>query len=110
MNITKQLEAIREELNKPLPAHLKETKMAEKKVKAVPAKKVAPAKKAPAKKEAPSEDNRVSLADLAEEAGISGQQARQKLRGADIEREAGKRWSWEQGSKALTAVRKALGL
>lgn len=109
MNITKQLEAIREELGKPIPKHLKEIQMAEKKVK--PAKKVSKKTVAAAPKKAKgADDNLVSLSEVAGEAKISGQQARQKLRAAGIEREEGKRYGWAPGSKALGEVRKALGL
>lgn len=51
----------------------------------------------------------VTLAELAKEAGISGQKARQKLRAAGIEREKGSRWVFS-GKADLKAARKALGL
>ena len=74
------------------------------------AKKKAPAKKKGGKKAKASADGGITLKALAEEAGISGQAARQKLRAAGIEREEGSRWSWKEGSKALKAAKKALGL
>ena len=108
-NIAKKVEAIREELRKPIPEHLitkEKANMAAKK----PAAKKRPAakKKAPAKKTADS--NVVSLSDLAEQAGISPQQARAKLRNAGIERPDGQRWGWPPKSKGLTAAKKALGI
>ena len=51
----------------------------------------------------------VSVAELAEEAGIGAQSARVKLRSAEIERPEG-RWLWKAGSSSLKAARKALGL
>jgi len=51
----------------------------------------------------------VSVAELAEEAGIGAQSARVKLRAAEVERPEG-RWLWKQGSSSLKAVRKILGL
>ncbi len=114
--VTKRVEAIREELSKPIPEHLaqKEKPMAERKSsakkKAAPKKKAAAKKKPAAKKAAAKDDNVVTLADLADEAGISGQAARQKLRNAEIERPEGKRWGWTSKSKELTKVRKALGI
>ena len=50
-----------------------------------------------------------TLKQLADEAGISGQKARQKLRAAGIEREKGGRWVFAN-AKTLKAARKALGL
>ena len=50
-----------------------------------------------------------TLADLAKEAGISGQKARQKLRAGGVEREKGSRWIFTNKSD-LKAARKALGL
>lgn len=112
--LTKQLEAIKEELKKPIAVPAEENEMADqetaaseekskkKKVKKV-AKKAAKASK-PAKKDA----NSVTLADLAKEAKITPQRARQKLRAAEVERDG--RWSWEKGSKALASARKALDL
>lgn len=64
------------------------------------------------KAEAPaeSEEGKVTLATLAAEAEITPAGARRKLRNAEgIERGEG-RWVWEEGSKALAAVRKVLGL
>ena len=74
------------------------------------AKKVGKKKKGAKKKSKKTQaDGGVTLASLAKEAGISGQKARQKLRAAGIEREAGGRWSWKDGSKALKAAQKAIG-
>lgn len=70
----------------------------------------APRRKASENTDDNGDDDRVTLAELADEANISTQQARQKLRAAGIEREDGKRWSWTPRAKALTAVKKALGL
>ncbi len=123
-NVKKAADAIREELKEPLPDHTptKENKVAtkkkSKKVSKKKSKKVSKkvtkknAKKATAKKakSKKTEDGGVTLAALADEAGISGQKARKKLRDAEIERAEGSRWSWEEGSKELKKVRKALGL
>ena len=110
VNVAKRVEAIRDELLKPIPEHMaqKEKPMAERKKPA--SKKKPAAKRKPAKKTSNSDDNIVSLADLADEAGISAQSARQKLRAAEIERPEGKRWGWTPKSKELTKVRKVLGL
>jgi hypothetical protein len=51
----------------------------------------------------------VSVAQLAEEAEITPQSARVKLRASDIERPEG-RWLWKAGSKQLREARKILGL
>jgi hypothetical protein len=51
----------------------------------------------------------VSVAQLAEEAEITPQSARVKLRASDIERPEG-RWLWKAGSKQLQAARRVLGL
>lgn len=113
-SLTKKLEQIKEELKKPLPDPEPEDVMAEdteKKSKKKGAKKAPKkvVKKVTSKKEAKSEkSNLVRLADLAKEADISPQRARQKLRGAEIDREG--RWAWEVGSKALQSARKALEL
>lgn len=56
-----------------------------------------------------SEDGLITVAQLAEEADISPQSARVKLRAAELDRGEG-RWKWEPGSKALKAARKVLGL
>lgn len=120
-NIAKKVEAIREELNEPIPEpQNKEKKMATKKKKGgkkvskkkVGAKKKKGAKKKGAKKKSKktTADGGITLASLASEAGITGQKARQKLRGAGIERAEGSHWSWKPGSKELKKVRKALGL
>ena len=123
--IAKSIEAIREELKKPIPDSLtmKEKKMAKKTSKKKgSAKKSATkrtGKKSTAKKKtgkksegkkSKSSSDEITLTELADEAKISGQKARQKLRAAGIEREDGKRWSWSKSSKALKAARKALGL
>lgn len=67
-----------------------------------------------AKKKAKSEDDeddgKVSIEDLAEEAGINAQSARVKLREAEMEKPDGGRWRWPDGSKGLKQARKALGL
>ena len=111
VNVAKRVDAIREELHKPIPEHLAQTKEKAKMAERKPRKKKAPAKKRPAKKtNSGGDDNIVSLADLADEAGISAQSARQKLRNAEIERPEGKRWGWTPKSKELTKVRKVLGL
>lgn len=59
-------------------------------------------KKAPAKKAAETPENVVTLAQLAEEAGIGAQRARQKLREAGVERSG--RWTWEKGSKEAARI------
>lgn len=58
---------------------------------------------------AASEDGLITVAQLAEEAEISPQSARVKLRAAELDRGEG-RWKWEPGSKSLKAARKVLGL
>ena len=65
-------------------------------------------KKATKKSEANGSENLVHLADLANEAKITTQSARKKLREAKVERTG--RWAWEDGSKALKEARTALGL
>lgn len=52
-------------------------------------------------------EGHVSIAQLAEEAGITAQSARVKLRGSDIERPEG-RWVWPEGSKALKQAKAIL--
>lgn len=52
----------------------------------------------------------VTIGDLATEAEIEPQSARVKLREAELERPEGGRWRWKEGSKALKAARKAVGL
>jgi hypothetical protein len=54
-------------------------------------------------------EGHVSVAMLAEEAEITAQSARVKLRSSDIERPEG-RWVWPEGSKALKKAREILGL
>ena len=105
-----------EDLKTPIPDEgpteekpVEDKKLPPKKVvkKAAPAK---AAKKAPAKaaKKSEASDGAIKLAQLAKEAGITPQRARQKLRAAEVERDG--RWSWEPGSRALAAARKALDL
>jgi hypothetical protein len=117
-NIKKATDAIREELKEPLPDHQpeKEKKMATKKKSKKKAskkvtKRVAKKKgcKKVTKKVAKKGADGVTLAELAKDAGISGQKARQKLRAAGIEREKGSRWVFT-GKADLKAARKALGL
>lgn len=114
--LEESLERIKAELGEPIP-DVAETppasapiKRGAKKVAKKAVKKVA--KKSPAKKKASAtsekSENSVSLKDLAKEAGLTEQRARQKLRGAEVERNG--RWSWEEGSRPLQAARKALGL
>ena len=73
--------------------------------KAASKKATAPKKKS-AKKAAA---NGVTLTQLADEAKITGQKARQKLRAAGIEREKGSRWVFTNKTDEK-AARKALGL
>lgn len=54
-------------------------------------------------------DGHISVAQLAEEAEITAQSARVKLRGSDIDRPEG-RWVWPEGSKGLKEARKILGI
>jgi hypothetical protein len=54
-------------------------------------------------------EGHVSVAQLAEEAEITAQSARVKLRSSEIERPEG-RWVWPEGSKALKKAREILGL
>lgn len=56
-----------------------------------------------------SDDGLITVAQLADEAEISPQSARVKLRAAELDRGEG-RWKWEPGSKSLKAARKVLGL
>lgn len=51
----------------------------------------------------------VSIAELAEEAEITPQSARVKLRTSEVERPEG-RWLWKKGSSSLKEARKVLGL
>lgn len=69
------------------------------------------AKKGEGESRGPQEvpDGHVSVAQLAEEAEITAQSARVKLRASDIERPEG-RWVWPEGSKALKKAREILGL
>jgi hypothetical protein len=84
-------------------------KKASKKVKKVAKKAAKKVDKAPAKKADASDKNRVRLKDLAKQAKLTEAVARKRLRDADVPRGEG-RWSWELGSKALKAARKALDL
>jgi hypothetical protein len=54
-------------------------------------------------------EGHTSVAQLAEEAEITPQSARVKLRTSEVERPEG-RWVWKNGSSALKAARKILGL
>lgn len=65
-------------------------------------------KKSKAKSE--DEDGYVSIATLADEAGINAQSARVKLREAELGKPEGGRWRWKENSKDLKAARKALDL
>ena len=56
-----------------------------------------------------ADKNVVRLKDLAKQAKLTEAVCRKKLRDADVPRGEG-RWSWDLGSKALKAARKALGL
>lgn len=51
----------------------------------------------------------ISVAQLADEAEITPQSARVKLRTAEVARPEG-RWLWKKGSSGLKEVRKILGL
>jgi hypothetical protein len=67
------------------------------------------AKKKVSTKPTAGSESMVRLADLAKEAEVSPQRARQKLRAAEgIERDG--RWKWDKGSTELKKVRKALDL
>lgn len=66
--------------------------------------------KSKAKDDSDEDDGFVSIGDLAEEAEIAPQSARVKLREAELPKPEGGRWRWAEGSKALKAARKALGL
>jgi len=73
--------------------------------------KAAPAAKNGGAPRGPQEvpDGFVSVAQLAEEAEITPQSARVKLRSSEVERPEG-RWLWKNGSSQLKAARKVLGL
>lgn len=113
-----QVERVQEDLEKPVPkaARKREVKKVVKKVakkvkkgavEEVETKKV---KKNGAKAEAAeSDEGLITVAALAEEAQISPQSARVKLRAAELDRGEG-RWKWEEGSKGLKEARKILGL
>jgi len=92
----------------PEPGSRKGAKKVVKKVTKVEKKGAAAKAAKPSNGAAESEEGKVTLATLAGEAGITTAGARRKLRAAELERTG--RWSWEEGSKALSAARKALGL
>lgn len=99
--MAERIDEIREALKSlPVSTTLSEVTMATKAKKVVKkvSKKAAPAA---TKKAAPAGDI-VTLAELAEAAGISAQRARQKLREAEFIREG--RWSWERGHKEIAKV------
>ena len=119
-NIKKATDAIRKELSEPLPDHQpeKEKKVAtkkkgkkgsKKKSKKVTKRVAKKGKKKGAKKAAKKAVDGTTLAQLAKEAKISGQKARQLLRKGGVEREQGSRWVFTNKSE-LKAARKALGL
>lgn len=99
-------EASLEKPEKPKSKGAKKVKKVEKTAKKV-AKKVAKTNGHAKPKE--SAEGLVTVADLAEEAKISPQSVRVKLRAAELDRGEG-RWKWEEGSKALKQARKVLGL
>lgn len=88
----------------------KESKMAKKVVKKV-AKKTNGKADAPKKARKPQtvEEGFVSLAQLADEAKVTPQSARVKLRTSEVPRPEG-RWVFKEGSKALKEARQILGL
>ena len=125
MKLSKLVEEIERELQKPLPSPRIEhkprrVKRKKRKEKSEMAKKKVSKKKLSAKEEKStkkskkvsngSEDGYVTVADLAEEAGIGPQAARVKLREAEVPRDGEARWRWKEGSKSLKAARKALGI
>jgi hypothetical protein len=67
-------------------------------------------KKAAKSDDSDEDDGYISIGDLAAEAEINAQSARVKLREAELDKPEGGRWRWKDGSKALKAARKALGL
>lgn len=103
--VTEIQQALRESPLPPKSLINREDVMAEKKVKKV-VKKATKVSKAPAKKKAETSSDVVTLAELAEEAGISPQRARQKLREAEFVREG--RWTWEKGDKSIAKVKEIL--
>lgn len=115
----KQVEQVTEDLEKPVPKAARKPKVKKvakkvlKKGKKVAAEEVVEKKSAKkngaAKKEADSDEGLITVAALAEEAQISPQSARVKLRSAELDRGEG-RWKWEEGSKGLKEARKVLGL
>jgi hypothetical protein len=106
--LEKTLSAVEEDLKgEPGEAQTSKPEKRSKKV----AKKVTKKDKKSEKKAAKSNgstEGKVTLADLASEAKITGASARRKLRDAELSRDG--RWAWEDGSKALKDARKALGL
>jgi hypothetical protein len=106
--IERSLDEVGEDLSRePAAEASSKSPKATKKVKKVAKKVVKKKAKGKAKVEA-SDDGKISLSELASEAGITAAAARRKLRAADLSREG--RWSWEDGSKAYKEARKALGL
>lgn len=110
------INGVKRDLETAVPPHTltKEKLKVAKKVKKEEAAEPAKGKKSTAKASAkPSKakdsDGKVTLAQLAAEAGISGAAARRKVRATEIERGDG-RWEWAEGSKALRTVKEALGL
>jgi hypothetical protein len=113
-----QVEQVQADLEKPVPKAARKPKVKKmvKKVKKVGKKVTADeVETKKAKKngngKAPASDDEglITVAALAEEAGISAQSARVKLRAAELDRGEG-RWKWEEGSKQLKEARKVLGL
>lgn len=101
------IEAIKRDLSTPVSPHtLKKGAIMPKKVKAEAEAETKKGKKA---EKSSKGGDKVTLADLAAEAKISGAAARRKIRATEIERGDG-RWEWEPGSKTLRTVREALGL
>lgn len=113
-----QVEQVAEDLERPVPKAARKPKVVKKvakKVKKVKKDEEVVEKKGKktngsAKKEAAeSDEGLITVAALAEEAQISPQSARVKLRAAELDRGEG-RWKWEEGSKGLKEARKVLGL
>lgn len=106
--LEKDLEQVKSDLSEPPPEPSPDKEV----------KKMAKSKKSPKKVAAKSaktngnghatDEGKVTLAQLASEAGITTAGARRKLRGAELERSG--RWSWAEGSRELQRARKALGL
>ena len=102
--LAERLETVKHLLDQPLTR--KERKMAKKKL----AKKTAPAANATASEtasaEPAAEDNRVSLATLSEEVGITPQAARRKLRASNLVKDG--RWAWPEDSDELEEAREVI--